>query len=257
MNDDELLRRALERMAPPAPDVTASRARLEQLAPTYRRARTVHRVKVGVASALGALGLLAGSAGVMASLDDRGTTPTGIASPTEETAPDVTDDTPGRVPAADDDDLTPDPAVTSTTPDHLEVTGTPDDSGSGEPSGAGTVGGTDPAPAPTPSTTTAPPSSPEPSSDTSGSPSPGVADDTTVGTTAGGTATVRLVDGRLELVSSEPAPGFTVMITEHKADEIELVFLSADVVHELDFKYDDGRVEVKTSTKTPKSDSHD
>ncbi|RMH78146.1 MAG: hypothetical protein D6683_07945 [Actinomyces sp.] len=252
MNDDELLRHALERLAPPASDVTAARARLEQLAPAYRRARTVHRVRVGVVSALGALGLVAGSLAVMGSLQTP-STPTGIASPAEETAP-----VPGPDDGGPSPDVSPDADVTSTTPEHLEVTGSPDTTGAVEAPGSsddgtGSAGGHATTPSmttPSPTATPSEPSSPE----LPGPSSPGA--DLTVGTSPGGTASVRVVDGNLELVSTEPAPGFTAEVTETKHDEIKVKFASEDSTYEVTFDLDHGEVTVKTETKKPKGD-HD
>lgn len=232
-------RDAFERMAPRPVDPSTARAELGALTPGFQKARRFHRIRIGAATAVCALGLAAGGPAVLAAVgSDGGSQPLDFASQ-GESDPDIAGAAEAESDSVDGDE-SPD-AEEPDAPDHLDSGDDSDEAGD-DPS-LEAVGEGD---STSPDESSSSPSSPS-SSSSSDDGSGGGADDVvavdTAATTqpsAGGSVIYKVVDGALVLISYPAADGFTPEVVTELANEIEVRFVGGSIEWEVEIELEHG-----------------
>lgn len=205
---DELLRRRVREGAPDGPDASTVDAELVELAPRFRRARQRRQAAVASVASAAAIALVVvgaftlggnGSQRIDTADDDRGVTSTSVA-PSSTTTTSTT--VPTTVPTTAPPTSTPDPSTAPTT---------------------APGGGTAPPP-PSIAPPTAPPQT------TIAPPTTAPVGGTRTLTSEGGTATVRWTADSITVLSTSPAPGWSL-------DEVDQ---RSPTRVRIDFRRDDG-----------------
>lgn len=233
-------RDAFERMAPRPVDPSTARAELGALTPGFQKARRFHRVRLGAATAVFALGLAAGGPAVLAAVgSDGGSQPLDFASQ-GESGPDI-----AGAAEVDSDGIDVDESFDADgldTPDHLGSDGSPD-SGGVQPLEIAGEGDS---------------STPDEPSDSSGDESDSGADDVvaadtgeTIETSDGGSVTYMVADGALVLVRYSAAGDFTGEVVTELANEIEVRFVAGSVEYEVEIEFEHGVVKAKSGLSDP------
>ena len=234
-------------MAPRPPSLDETRARLAELTPVYGRARTRHRLRIGLLATVGAVGLILAGAAVLSGIGDK-PNQVDVASGSGREASLSTD-------ADSSDGGTGEPTVVTddATPEHLRPTEQTDETSETDGAAVPTDGGPDSGTV----ASTSPDDSPE-SGDLRESdelPDP-AATDREVAQTPGGSATVELTNGALVLIDYEPTAGFTASVKKDNAHEIEIEFRDETSEYKAEFKIRDGEIDLKIKTKTKDDKDH-
>ena len=240
-------RDAFERMAPHPVDPATARAELGALTPGFQRARRFHRVRLGAATAVCALGLAVGGPAVLAAVGSDGSSPATDFSSQDGQGPDIGD-------AAEVDSDGEDLDTTSgsdqvETPGHLRQDDSPDPVDDESFDTTGEVDDGD-------------------SSDTSddSASTPPVADAAGVTEESdGGSVVYKFVDGALVLVDYRAAPGFTEALVKDQTHEIKVRFSDLNVYYEIEIEIENGVAQAKvkgpkdleSSDDKPGGDEHD
>ena len=218
------LRDLFERAAPPPASPARTSRTLEEVRPTFRRARRRHRIRTGMAAAAvsvlvagGAVALLNTSSSTDVRTDPADPAPSGVTDPCPADEPTPEEAGPPDDQTATDLDDAPDP---------------------------GTDDGTDDTPVVPPATSAPAPSSTTVAPATTIAPSPV----TETATTPGGSVTVRHDGIVITVESIDPAPGFTPDLAEDDPTEVKVYFRSGSAEYEIEFHLESGQLVVDADT---------
>lgn len=214
-------RDAFERMAPRPVDPAAARAELGALTPGFQKARRFHRVRLGAATAVCAVGLALGGPAVLGAVGSGDSSAPVDFANEGEPGPDIADaaEVDSAVDQIDDssageefetpDHLDSDGSSDPTEDQPIEITGVADDSAD----------------------------SSVPSADDTTTPA-AAADEVAV--SDGGSVSYKVVDGALVFVNHQPVSGFEPELVKDNGHEIKVRFSDASVYFEVEIELKDG-----------------
>ena len=239
------LRDLFERAAPPPASPARTSRTLEEVRPTFRRARRRHRIRTGMAAAAvsvlvagGAVALLNTSSSTDVRTDPADPAPSGVTDPVPADEPAPEEAGPPDDRTATDLDDAPGPGTDDGTP----TTPTGDPEAAADPPAAGD--GTDDRPVVPPATSAPAPSSTTVAPATTIAPSPV----TETATTPGGSVTVRHDGIVITVESIDPAPGFTPDLAEDDPTEVKVYFRSGSAEYEIESHLESGQLVVDADT---------